>query len=251
MIKLSTSEWSIENIDTIFFDKDGTLIDLHYFWGKMTELRAGKIVKEFKLSSNIIPELCSCLGYNIQTGRMLPNGITAMYSRSKIIEIFCSDLSNLGINTTESKIEKLFDDVSEDFYKQIEKYTKPIEDAIDFVKKIRTLGIKTGIITSDSLKSTKLTLKQYNWQGLFDVVIGRESTSSTKESGMGTRLALKKLNSNPHNTIMIGDAPMDLISATNAGIEHTILVASGQISQTKLNAISPYTVSSLNELKIY
>jgi len=39
MINLKTKNWQIENIDTIIFDKDGTLIDLHFFWGKRTQLR--------------------------------------------------------------------------------------------------------------------------------------------------------------------------------------------------------------------
>lgn len=34
MINLKTDNFEIDNIDTILFDKDGTFIDLHYFWGK-------------------------------------------------------------------------------------------------------------------------------------------------------------------------------------------------------------------------
>ena len=49
MINLKTNNWKIENIETILFDKDGTLIDLHYFWGKMTELRACAVIKKYGL----------------------------------------------------------------------------------------------------------------------------------------------------------------------------------------------------------
>jgi CDP-glycerol glycerophosphotransferase (TagB/SpsB family) len=62
------------------------------------------------------------------------------------------------------------------------------------------------------------TLKQFGWENLFDVVIGRESSNFTKESGEPTKLAIKKLNANPKRTIMIGDTPTDHISAKNAGI---------------------------------
>ena len=50
MIKLSTKNWTLDNIEAVFFDKDGTFVDLHYFWGKMTELRAEEIIKRFNLS---------------------------------------------------------------------------------------------------------------------------------------------------------------------------------------------------------
>ena len=58
MIKLSANDWSIDNIETIFFDKDGTFVDLHFFWGKMTELRAKEIVERFKLDNEFIEKLC-------------------------------------------------------------------------------------------------------------------------------------------------------------------------------------------------
>ena len=48
---------------------------------------------------------------------------------------------------------------------------------------------------------------------------------------------------------MIGDAPMDYISAKNAGIKNTILVSTGQISSDKLKDTSPYVIESLKDLE--
>ena len=45
MINLISKKWTLKNIDTVLFDKDGTFIDLHYFWGKMTEMRALEVIK--------------------------------------------------------------------------------------------------------------------------------------------------------------------------------------------------------------
>lgn len=250
MISLKTDNWQINEIDTIIFDKDGTFIDLHYFWGKMTELRAQEIIKRYSLDTNLLSQLCLFLGYNQATGKMLKDGITALYSRPIIIEIFCKDLNNIGIKITEKEIESIFDDVNKIFYKNMVKYTKPIDSAIDFIKKIRKLGLKTGIVTSDSKESTLLTLKHFCWENLFDTVIGRESTKETKESGIPVKMALEEINANPKNTIMIGDAPMDYIAAKNAGIEKTILVATGQIETEELNKTSNYTTNTLENVKI-
>ena len=130
-------------------------------------------------------------------------------------------------------------------------YTKPIKEAIDFIKELYQAGVKLGIVTSDSIESTKLTLKHYGWEKYFDVVIGRESSEFTKESGEPTKLALTALNAISENTIMIGDAPMDYTSAKNAGINITILVATGQIKKEELETTSPFVVNSLSEIKIY
>lgn len=249
MISLIGNNFKLDNIDTILFDKDGTIIDLHFFWGKMTELRILEIIQQYKISDTYFNELCLCLGYNSNTGKMVADGITALYSRTKIIDIFKKDLAKYGISITNKDLENLFDKVSEKFYKDMINYVKPIPDAIDFIKNIRNLGIKTGIVTADSIESTNITLKHYNWTDLFDVVIGRETIEATKESGIPVKHAIELLNSKKENTIMIGDTPTDYIAAKNAEIENVILVATGQINFEKLKETTPYVLHSLSDLK--
>ncbi len=250
MLKLETKDWEIDNIETILFDKDGTFIDLHYFWGKMTELRAEEVLKRYDLPADCLNELCLKLGYNKHVGKMLSDGITAMYSRPIIIEIFTKDLQALGVSATEAEIEEIFDYVNGIFYKEMKNFTKPINSAIEFIKKVRALGVKTGVVTSDSKESTLLTIKHFGWEKLFDVVIGRESTTETKESGAPVRLALKTLGVIADSCVMVGDAPMDYLAGKNAGVERTILVATGQIDKETLLKTSEFCVNSLNEILI-
>lgn len=250
MVNLLTKDWCIENVETVLFDKDGTFIDLHYFWGKMTELRAIEVINYFGLSKDVFNRICEFLGYDVITGKMLSDGITAMYSRSKIIEIFRGNLFECGIASTVSELEDIFDKVSAEFYQNMQEYTKPIEDAIEFIKRLKSKGVRLGVVTSDSVKSAQITIEYFGWKDLFEVVIGRESCEYTKESGKPTKLAIERLNANCNNTIMIGDAPMDYISAQNAGLKATILVASGQIGVSELSKTSDFVVGSLNEVSI-
>lgn len=250
MISLKTQDWQLDNIDTVIFDKDGTFIDLHYFWGKMTELRVAEILKRYNLPKDNFQELCLRLGYDINSGKMLSDGITALYSRAIIIQIFCKDLKDFRVDISEKELEEIFDYVNTIFYKEMVKYTKPINSAIEFIKKLRKMDVKIGIVTSDSKESTELTLKHFDWENLFDIVIGRESTKETKESGIPVKLALEQLNACSENTIMIGDAPMDYIAAQNAGVEKTILVATGQINKNDLLKTSDYVLDSLKEICI-
>lgn len=249
MINLKSKDWTLEKVETVLFDKDGTFIDLHYFWGKMTEMRALETIKRFNLSESHFPQICEILGYDVMSKKMRSDGITALYSRAKIIEIFRGKLKSFDVDITEVEITNLFNFVAEEFYKEIEKYTKPIEEAIELIKKLRSMNIKLGIVTSDSLESTKLTLKHFGWESFFDVVIGRESCNEIKESGIPTKMALSILGANPDTTVMIGDAPMDYISAKNAGVNRTILVSTGQIGITDLQKSSPYVLNTLKELE--
>jgi len=251
MINLKSKHWEIKNIETIIFDKDGTFIDLHFFWGKMTELRADEIINHFNLNKDLHKELCLILGYDTQSKKMLSDGITALYSRVKIIEIFKKELLKYKVQATTETLEKIFDDVSSIFYKNMQEYTKPIDSAIKFIKKVHSLNTKLAIVTSDSYESTILTLKHFSWEKYFDVVVGRESTQYTKESGKPTLFALEKLNANPKTTIMIGDTPIDYTSAKNANIDKTILVATGQIDKSELIKTSDFCLETLDELEIF
>ena len=160
-----------------------------------------------------------------------------------------TELEKIEVFTSEAEIEKIFDEVSLVFYKDIEKYIKPIQESVDLILKLKSMGVKIGIVTSDSVESTNLMINLYNWHDIFDVVIGRESCKETKESGVPTRKALEILGISPKNTIMIGDAPMDYISAKNAGIDKAILVATGQILKEDLKNVSNYVLESLKEIE--
>lgn len=251
MIRLSTGNWELKDIEAVIFDKDGTFIDLHKFWGKITELRALEIIKNFNLTKDSFNEICLFLGYNYESKKMISNGITAMYSRSEIIKILKEKLEqSYNIQISTNKIASIFDMISEHFYKNMFEYTETIESAINFIKKLYNKNIKLGIVTSDSIISTKKTLKYFNLEYLFDVIVGREASQETKESGIPTTLAIKELNIPIKNIIMVGDAPMDVISAQNAGIEQTILVASGQIPIETLKKHSSYTIDNLENIEI-
>ena len=250
MISLNSANTEIKNIDTVLFDKDGTLIDLHYLWGKITELRVKEIIQHSGAKEELFSKLCMLLGYDISTKKMLPDGITALYSRSKIIDIFRSDLSNMGFSFSKKELEIIFDHVSNKFYKSLPDYIKPIEDAIVFLKKLRKKNIKTGIVTADSVESTNITINHFGWNNLFDIVIGRESSKETKESGEPIKLALRILDSSPKNTVVIGDSPTDSIASNNAKLENVILVSTGQVSTEILKKHSNFVVDNLSQIEI-
>ena len=249
MVSLKSENWILNNVETILFDKDGTFIDLHYFWGKITELRVKEILQRYNLSNAYFGSLCMFLGYDCFSKKMLPDGITALYSRVKIIELLIEELKKYDLELILSELENLFDDVTMEFNKNLVKYVRPIDDAIEFIKTIKKMGLKSGIVTADSLVTTNLIIKNFGWESLFDVVIGRESSKETKESGIPVKIAVEQLGANPDSVVMIGDAPTDYIAAKNAGIDKTILVSTGQVDFEDLLKNTSFVVNSLSEIK--
>jgi len=88
-------------------------------------------------------------------------------------------------------------------------------EALKHASKIATLGVVT---TKTALYSEEL-LEHLGVMHHFKVLIGRESVTHPKPHPEPIQKALLALNADPAQTWMIGDTPMDLISAKEAGVK--------------------------------
>ena len=109
MIALKTEKWKIEDIDFVIFDKDGTFIDIHKYWGRVVELRANAIIRYFNLSQNFYKPLCDVMGYDINSKKLPPDSPVGLYARGKVQEILLYFLIKNGVEallpTSEMKDE--------------------------------------------------------------------------------------------------------------------------------------------------
>ena len=141
MVSFVTDNWIIDNIDTVLFDKDGTFVDLHSLWGKITELRVNSVIDFYKLNPNTFSQLCLCLGYDVNSKKMLKDGITALFSRSKIIKIFSLSLMDFGVCATIDEITQIFDEVSSVFNKNLGEYTVEVKFLPEVLAKVKVTVI--------------------------------------------------------------------------------------------------------------
>ena len=250
MINIVTKNWKITNIEAIFFDKDGTIIDSHIYWGEIVKRRAKEIINYFNLNENFYFYLSEKMGFSIKKNMLLQKGPTGLHSRDVIIRTIVEILNKKNIKTNFNEIENIFNKVHSEFLNDITEYTKIIKEAYDFILKLKKEKIKLALITSDSIKNSLIILKNNNLDNIFDLVIAKENCEKPKVSGEPALFALKNLNIDPLKTICIGDAPMDKIMSENAKLKAAILVSTGQINYNSLKRITKYSVKSLKELEI-
>lgn len=248
MIKLSTDNWEIENIDTVLFDKDGTLIDSNIYWGEIIKRRAMALIYATGISVINYNGICLIMGLDINTGKLLPNGPIALVSRDRVIEILIEYFDNEGRVVYPHDIAHTFDQVHSIFNKEVNRYLKLIPEAIEFVEKVKRLGIKTAIVTSDTEENTKSFLDYYSINHLFDYIVGKGSHS--KDTGVPASHAVMKLDSKLEKTVVIGDAPIDIEMANNAFLKAGIGVATGQVTLEELKTYTNYVCASLSEIRI-
>lgn len=246
MAKLYTDKWALDNIKAVLFDKDGTFINSHIYWGEIIKRRIHAVMQHFEIKEDLFDSLCSSLGLDTKTGLLIKEGPIAIFSREVVVTSLINKLKECGVSGNSSTIEEIFKKVHENFLPDIYNYVKIIEDAKILFDKLKSVEIKLAVVTSDMHANTDAILKHLGLEKYFDLVIGKDDCSKAKKTGEPAKIALKKLNVKAENTISVGDAEMDYLMAKNAGLKGSILVATGQ---TPLEELLDYTPTSVEKLK--
>lgn len=88
----------------------------------------------------------------------------------------------------------------------------------EMLGQLKDLGYKLAIVTSRAELTTNEALEKYEIQDYFDVVVTCDDTDKHKPDPEPVFIALKKLNSNADESLMIGDSMYDISCAKNAGV---------------------------------
>lgn len=251
MISLSANNWRLNDISGVLFDKDGTLIDSHVYWGRIIERRSAAIIDYYDLGKDLFSDLCLSMGYCCSDRKLRPEGPIALVSREEVIDVVMAFLQSRLIVPSAEVLSELFVREHEAFLEEIFEYIHILPGVMDLLEQLKKHGVKTSVVTTDTVINTNETLRYLGIESLFAAVIGKESTKEAKATGVPAIAALKLLELNADQVVCIGDAPMDLIMAQQSELKAGIGVATGQITSTELLNHSQYVVASLQELKIH
>ena len=250
MINLKTHDWEIKDVKAILFDKDGTFISSHIYWGEIIRRRVRAVMDFYTISDDFFEELCLSMGLDCNVNKLIPEGPIALLARDAVIKSLKDKLKSLNISAKSEDIEQIFKDVHKEFLPEIYDSIELITEARDFFVGLKQAGVKMAVVTSDTRANTEAILEYLNLNQYFDLVIGKDDCKMAKKTGEPALVALSKLNVNAKNTISVGDASMDYEMAKNANLAGSILVATGQTPLKELKTYTNTVVESLKEVQI-
>jgi phosphoglycolate phosphatase len=179
------------DIQTIIFDFDGTLAKLNIDFQKMREAITALIlshgIASDQLCSHFVLEMIDD-AYEILNQRSDPEAVAFLDTANAIIE---------KIETNAAGSGELFE------------YTK------ELLSTLHAAEISCGIITRNCAKAVKMVFPDIlSW---CPVVVCRDDVNKVKPHPEHISLALTRLGSSPHSTLMMGDHPLDIQTGLNAG----------------------------------
>lgn len=240
MVQLTAAGVSC-SIKAILFDKDGTLIDFIYTWGKWTEHMLGEFANQ--LAERGFPpmsaDIASLWGTRHAGGTIVDydrNGPLAMGTIEDLTAVLAWQGYLSGMSWAEAKIAVLHCRQHADRQLDAARAAKALPGVVSFLTRCREQGLKLAVVTADE---TAAAVKHLEWLGLtsyFDVIIGTDRVERGKPFPDMVELACRELDIHPAEAAVIGDTNGDMRMARLAGaaVAIGIVPESGAEAASKL-----------------
>ena len=126
--------------------------------------------------------------------------------------------------------------------------TSLLPGVLETLKALKRMDLRLAIFTINSKKSTDLILDNFHLRQFFDAIITREAVSKVKPDPLHLATALKELDLNSGEVIVVGDSVVDMKSAKELKAV-AVAMAPGDGLARKLNqAGAIHTIRSITEL---
>ena len=210
-------------INTIIFDLDGTL--LNTLEDLMDSVNFALDRQGFPLRN--LSEIRSFVGNGIRLlmERAVPKDVVGTETFDVCFKDFC------------------------DYYKiHMEDKTAPYEGINNMLGNIKKAGFKTAIVTNKVDYAAQDLCKRMFGENI-DLVVGSSDARPDKPAPDGVYYALEKLGSKLENTVFVGDADTDILTAENAGIPSIGVLWGFRDRDIIEKAGAKYIVETVNDLE--
>ena len=209
------------DLDLIIFDKDGTLIDVHYYWVGMLHFRSEMLAKKYIKSGDQFTatnELMSNMGINPETGKIKPTGPVGIKPREFIIDIAYQVVKKYCSTIKIEQVSSVFKEIDVYSQKHLKQLVRPLPGAFELLKILKQKKIKIAIATTDITSRAKLAMDHIEMTHYFDCIAGSDLVEKAKPSPDLVNYLCNKTACEKNKTVVVGDSIVDLKMAESAKV---------------------------------
>jgi phosphoglycolate phosphatase len=232
--------------DLVALDKDGTLIDFDFIWGRLAVVWVDRLAAGDRMLAR---DLYRSIGFDPERGRTDPQGPLAIATTAQVQAIAAGTLYRRGVPWPDAD-----DRVRIAFHTRADyplaSLVRATGDIVGLVEKLREAGVQVAVVTTDHRPETQETLEILGIAHLVDLVICGDDGLPAKPAPDMLAAACERLGVQPARAAMVGDTLGDLLMAQRAGAGLRVAVLSGAGDRALLGEHADVVVDSIDDIAV-
>jgi phosphoglycolate phosphatase len=229
VVTIRCHEVIFQDIQAVVFDKDGTLANSEAFLRTLGQRRS-------RLIDAQIPGVQEPLlmAFGIDAQQINPGGLMAVGTRRETAIAAAAYVAETGRDWLESLtlVEKAFTEADTVMQRKAD-HTPLFDGALSLLQTLSSAGLKLAILSSDTTANVKDFVQRYELEDYFQVQMGTDGVLA-KPNAAVLEQACSALAVSPHQTLVIGDSPVDIQLARATQAAGCIAVTWGWSSVVQL-----------------
>ncbi|GAB4533348.1 MAG: HAD family hydrolase [Anaerolineae bacterium] len=236
--------------DLVVFDKDGTLIDFEYAWGRQVVAGVERLLTAVGGSNTLRQDLYRSLGYDAQTGRTDGTGPLAMASMEKLYTIAAAVLYQHGFtwDEAEAHVGNYFEAGMASI--PLREVVRPVANVKALLAGLQGANVRVAVVTTDDRLPTQETMALLGIEGLVDFLACGDDPIPLKPAPDAVLQACAHLGIEPARTLVVGDTVTDMLMAARAGAGCRAAVLTGAGSRDSLVAYTNLVLNSVAQIRV-
>ncbi|MFL5718718.1 MAG: HAD family hydrolase [Chloroflexota bacterium] len=232
----------LDGIDLVVFDKDGTIIEFGAMWSGWAVALAAAL--RDSIGRSVDEPLFAMLGFDPQTGRVLPGGGLAATPMARLCERSRDVLIDAGVDgaAADRALAAAWhapDPVG---------LARPLADLTALFGRLHAAGQLVAVVTSDDRGPTQRTLAALGVAAAIDGLVCADDDIPVKPSPDAILRVCADLGVEPGRTAVVGDSPADLRMGRAAGAGLVVGVLTGVGGRSDLEPEADAVIESVGEV---
>ncbi len=234
----------------LFFDKDGTLVDLHHQYSTLMDKRLEKILARYPQEEGFRRALGRAVGYDVDRRTIGPGGPLAVATREQTLKIVTDFLSQQGLpfGKAENIARESFH--LADLELRLDELIRPMEGLYPLLQALKGKNVFIACLTNDEHRRAQAILEFLRIAEFFHLIFGGDEANRPKPDPEMIAAACQRLRLLPRQIAYIGDTVTDMIMARKAGAGLAVGVLGGAANESLLAAEADVVIPNLEAISV-